>query len=518
MPTIPTALLGIGALITWLARRRQERVLWAITLGAAAAAWVAMLVLGTSLPSSASLSVWRPVELFGSRLELILDPIGWTIGYSAVTLLLGVVMTGAARPGKAGPMARVMMLAYTALALIAIFPGNLLTVATAWALMDGIALALLIGMAEDWESRQGLVARMAVDAVAIVLLVAAAAEDWARGGQANLAGGLVSEGGAALLSVSVLLRLGLMPPHFALPPLPGVRRGLGTLLRLLPPAGALCVLGRGLGEAVPSNLEPWLRAAGIAGVMLGAVRWAWERDPVVGRRFLVLGLTGVGVLAATLPGELPQDVFGIVGALVLLAGGVVSLAEIHTPAHRAWLAAGGLLLAGLPGSVGGRLVVSIGTGLSGGEAWWAAAAAGIGVILLAAGSGRAVMATSSAWASGESLVQMLYGGGLLLPTLAGLGLGLWTRESFSLAGLAIFLVAVATSILGVWRVLRSGGAPSGRLVRLLRLADPAPVYRLLWAGYRRLIRWMGSLTAALDGEGAMLWTYVVLVLVVLSLQ
>lgn len=517
MPTIPITLLVLGAAITWLERQRSERTLWFIALGTAASAWLAMLLLAGSVPSSTSVSVWHPVELFKSRLELTLDPIGWTVGYSAVTLLLAVVMTGAARPGETDPLGRVMMLAYTALGLIAVFPGNLLTVATGWALMDGAAVAFLFRMTREWDSRQGLVARAAVDVTGTVLVVAAAAADWAAGGQANLAGGLISDAGAALLALAVLLRLGLMPPHFALPSLPGVRRGLGTLLRLLPPAGALCVLGRGLGEAVPLNLEPWLRAAGVAGVILGGVRWASEPEPVIGRRFLVLGLAGVGVLVASIPGQSPAEVLGVTGALLLLAGAVISLAEVHTPAHRAWMAAGALLLAGLPGSVGGRLVVGVGSGLANQVSWWVAVAAAIGVVLLTTGFGRAVVVRPSAWASSESVVQLTYGGGLLLPTLAGIGLGLWTQRSFSLEGVAIFVLAVTASVLGAWRRAR-GREPAGRLARVLRLADPAPLYRLLWAAYRRLTRWIGDLSASLEGEGAMLWTYVILVLVVISLK
>ncbi len=517
MPTVPIALLLLGALVTWLARRRPERMLWAISLGSAAAAWLAILLLGTRVPSSVSLSVWRPVELYGSRLELSLDPIGWTIGYSALTLLMAVVMTGAAREGETASSVRVMMLTYTALGLAAILPGNLLTVATAWALMDGVAALLLMRMAGGGESRQSLVTRIAVDVTGVVLIVAAAAEDWVAGGEADLGGGPISSGGAALLSLAVLFRLGLMPPHFALPSVPGVRRGLGTLLRLLPPAGALCVLGRGLGATVPQDLEPWLRAAGVLGVVLGAARWALDSDAVMARRFLVLGLVGVGVLAATLPGQSPEAVLSVTGALLLLAGGVVSLGEIHTPAHRVWLGVGALLLAGLPGSIGGRLATVLGSGLVGGGMGWVAAAGVVGIVLLTAGCARAVMAASTAWPSGESLVQMMYGAGLLLPTLAGLGLGLWTRQSLSAIGLIVFLLAVAAGLVDAWRGLRGRKARLTRLDRVVSLADPAPLYRVLWAGYRLLTRWIGVLTAALEGEGAMLWTYVVLVLVVLSL-
>ncbi len=517
MPTIPIVLLLIGALITWLARRSHERALWGIAVGTAAVAWAAMLALGSAVPTAASLSVWRPVDLFNSRLELVLDSIGWTMGYSTVTLLLAVTMTGAARPGEADPHSRVMMIVYTALGLTAMSSGNLLTVATTWALMDAATLAFLIRTASGAESRQALVTRTALDSTAIVLVVAAAAEDWSGGGQATLAGGLASPAAVGLVSLATLLHLGLMPPHFALPS-PRVRHGLGTLLQLLPPAAALCVLGRALGSAVPLELVPWFRAAGVAGLALGAVRWALARDPIVGRWFLVLGLTGVGALAATLQVQSAEDVLGVTGALLLLSGGVVSMAEIHTPMHRLWLAAGGLLLAGMPGSIGGRLAAVFGSGFTDAATWWVAIAGVLGMALMIASAGRAVTAASSPWPTSESLVQLMYGAGLLLPTLAGLGLGLWTRHSFTGAGLGVSVMAIGLSALGMWLGVRVPGRHLARLQRILTLADPTPVYRLLRTGYRRLTRWFEGLTGALEGEGAMLWTYVVVLLVVLSLQ
>ncbi|MEW6567414.1 MAG: hypothetical protein AB1449_04440 [Chloroflexota bacterium] len=519
MATIPIVLLLLGALATWLARRSHERFLWGIATGTAVAVWAATLGLGTSLPSAVSLSVWRPTDLFAARLELVLDPIGWSFSYSTATLLLAVVLTGVARPGEATPFGRAMMLGYTALGLVAMLAGNLLTVATAWALMDVATAVFLLGtIARGASSMQGLVSRLAVDTTGVVLVVAAAVADWGAGGDAMLAQGLASGLAAGLLSLAVLLRLGLMPPHFILPALPRIRLGLGTLLRLVPPAAGLCVLGRALEPMLPAALVPALRVAGVLGVVVGGFRWAMERDPIGSRRFLVLGLSGVGILAMTAMGEGPATMMAATGALLLLGGGVVSLGEIHTPAHRLWLALGALLLAGLPGSVGGRLTVVLGSAFSDSGSWWVGAVGIAGLVALASGSARSVMAASTPWPTGESLVQLVYGAGLALPSLAAVGLGLWSRHSLSTAGVVVFLIGLTLAASAFRLSMRVPGRRFDRWQRVAALVDPEPFYRFLWAAYRRITRWMRTVTAALEGGGAMLWTYVVLLLVVLSLQ
>lgn len=518
MPTLPILPLILGAIAIWLARQRHERVLWLLATVSALAAWVFSLAYGAVLPTTASLSVWRPIDLFASRLELVLDPIGWRFVYSTATLLLAVLLTGIARPGEAKPWGRAMMLGYTGLAMMAMLAGNLLTVATVWALMDVLLFLFLLGIVGRGDPVQGLVTRLAIDATSVALVVAAVVADRAAGGNTTLTGGMPSATAAGLLSMAVLLRIGLLPPHFNLPPLPGIRIGVGTLVRLLPPAAALCILGRALNPGVPYPLVPWLRAAGAAGVVVGGLRWALERGPLAGRRFLVLGLLGMGVLASSLPSVSVGTVLAAAGALLLLAGGVVSLAEVHTPAHRGWIAAGAVLLAGMPWTPGGRMATALGAAMQDSGTWWVIMLAVAGSTALTFGASRSLRAPSTPWPSGESLVRTVYGMGLALPTLTALGLGIWTSGSASVPGVTVFLLSAGLGIALFWTTRRKAGDRPSRWERLAPLLDLAPVYRWMWGGYRRLMRLVRALARVLEGEGAMLWTYVVLVLVILSLR
>jgi hypothetical protein len=518
LPALPIILLLLGALATWLARRQHERVWWAIATVVAVITWGVCLALVPAIPAETSLSVWRPVDLFSSRLELLLDPIGWRFAYGTSTLLIAVLLTAVARPGETTPLGRAMMLAYSALGMMAMLAGNLLSVAMAWALMDLIMFVFLLGLAGKGPEAQSLVTRLAVDGGGILLVVAAAVADWAAGGGSMAAGRPKSPLAIGLLALAVLLRLGLLPPHFSLPPLPSVRRGLGTLLRLLPPAAALCTLGRVLEPGIPPEILPWLRLAGALGALVGGVRWAASQDLLEGRRYLVLGLSGLGIVGGCLAAAGPGKAIAAAGSLLFLVGAVTSLNEIHTPSHRVWPVVGALMLAGVPWTPGGMIAQTLATGAVQDGAWLTAAAGMVGMGALAIGALRGALAASTAWPSGESLTRMVYGLGLALPLLVAVGLGIWTPGSAGLPGAAAFILTAGLSVMVILAMRRIPARRLDRWRRLLSLLDPQPFYRLLWSGFSSLMRGVRAIGEVLEGEGALLWTYVILIMVLLAVR
>lgn len=517
MPTLPVLALLLGSLGIWLARRRREQTWWLVAIFAALATWLITLGLVGAIPAETRLSVWRPAELFASRLELILDPIGWQFVYVAATALVSILLTGVARPGEATAVGRAMMLGYTALAMMAMLSGNLLTVATSWAMMDAIRFVFLLGVVGREKTTRVLVAKLAVDSVSVALVVGAALADWARGGDVSLATPAASPWGVALLVLAAFLRLGLLPPHFGLPPLPYVRRGLGTLFRLLGPAAALCTLSRVFAAGVPTEIVPWLTGAGALSAAAGGLRWLVEADVVEGRRYFVLGVCGLGILATGLAQERAGAVLAAAGSLLVLVGTTVSVAEIHTPTHRIWPVAAAAGLAGLPwmpGAVLGQVLA--GAAVEG--SWLVLLVGALGLVTLCLGVMRTGLSEQTAWPTGESLVRLVYGSGLALPALAALGLGMWTSGSAGLGTWAVFLgvsgLAVALQ-LGLRRI------PASTIARWRRVEpflDPTPLYRLLWRGFRGLTRAVRALGDLLEGDGAMLWTYVVLILVWLAIR
>ena len=518
LPALPIILLLLGALATWLARRQHERVWWAIAAVAAVITWGVCLGLVSAIPAATRLSVWRPVDLFASRLELILDPIGWRFIYGTSTLLVTVLLTAVARPGEATPLGRAMMLGYAALGMMAMLAGNLLSVATAWALMDLVMFVFLLGSVGKAPEARGLVTRLAVDGGGVLLVVGAAVADWAAGGGRLASARPTSPLAIGLLALAVLLRLGLLPPHFSLPPLPRVRRGLGTLLRIVPPAAALCTLGRVLEPGIPPQIEPWLRLAGALGALVGGVRWAAARDALEGRRYLVLGLAGLGILGGSLASAEPGQAIAAAGSLLFLVGAVASLNEVHTPTHRVWPVAGALMLAGLAWTPGGMIAQTLATGAVRDGAWLSAAAGLGGMVTLSIGVLRGALAESTPWPSGESLTRMVYGLGLALPVLVAVGLGVRTPGSAGLPGAAAFGVAAGLGALVILALRRAPARRLERWRRFLPLLDSEPFYEFLWRVFSSLMRGVRAVGEVLEGEGALLWTYVIVIMVLLAVR
>ncbi|MFX0145680.1 MAG: hypothetical protein ACFE9C_16565 [Candidatus Hodarchaeota archaeon] len=499
-----------------IVRNRQERISWALTSGTALLAWIVSLVLVTSIPDVISLSVWKPTALFASRLELHLDAVGWFFLYGTSTLMVSVAFTQAAQSETTTPFHRAVMLSYPAITMIAMLAGNLLTVAMSWALVDILTLIFLLRMQSDRKSTSRLFVRIAVDGAGILLVLMAALLNGAEGGTSSLSSPMTSTTAAIFLVLAVLFRLGLLPPHISLQPMVSQQRQLGTLLRLLPPVTGLSVLARMLNIGIPMETLTWLHLAGGLGVIIGGLRWAFHLDRETAGPFLLLGISGLGVLAAGLNQEMGGAPITAAGGVLLLSGAVFYLAEIFAPPHRAWVGLAVLFLAGMPGTPTGVISAALVSGAVDSTSLAVTILGVIGLVLLTTGGMQHIFLPSRPWPTGESLVRVVYGLGLLLPVLVGFGLGLRMPGSVSLEAGIVFVIVIGLALLSVI-LLRQ--FPEGRVLRWARVftwLDPDPLYRILSRLSRTIINLFRMVGELLEGEGAMLWMIVILLIVILA--
>ena len=517
MAAIPSIILFVGAVLLWALRRRREAPLWAVSSALGAVTWLVCLALSTSLGSSTSLSVWRPEALFASRLVLDLDPTGWQMAYAAVTVFLSLALTQAARPGATTIGTRVMLPIYVGLSLAAMLAGNLLTVAITWALLDLLTFVFLMSVTTDEDAIPGIITRLAVDGLSVVIVLGAAVAGRASGQPDTSFGDISTPFSAGLIATAGLIRLGMFPLHFSLPKLPRARRGLGTLIRLLPPAVVLAVLARQFDTGFPAGLVPWLRLAGAVGVIVGGVRWALAEDPIQGRPFFVLAVAGMGVLAASLdPGE-TGVMLANTGILILLAGDAFSLAEIHTPTHRVWPIAAAVIAVGAPFTPGGVLAGAFSRAIVQPATTWLGVLGTIGLGAIGIGMISAAFSPAGKWPVGESLVRVVYGLGIGLPVLVAVGMGVQTPEATSLGGTLVFLAAGLAALAGRYAFGRLPHATREIGKRVAGRLDPNPVYNAAWQIYKGVLRIVRTLASPLEGEGAMLWMLVVVILVLLGI-
>jgi hypothetical protein len=515
---VPSLLLLIGAGITWLTRRQADRMSWGLATAFALLTWLSVLFILPALPAGLELSAWRPVSLFASRLEISLDRTTWGIVYAVVTGLLAVLLTAAARPASGAAGSRTLMLAYSGLGLVAIMAGNLLSVAILWMMIDLVTFLYLVARVEDESGAQLLVGRLAIDMSGTLLALAAAG--------ASFAGTLELPFGArpgpllptVFLSLAVLLRLGLLPLHFTTSPLPQVRRGLGTILRILPPAAAMAVLARTLGDSVPAGVATWLLLVGALGGVVGSVRWFLTSDPIRGRTSLILAVAGVGLVSAVNHPVGTAYALAASASVMVCVTVVASLTELRTPWHRIWPLFGCILLIGLPWTAGGVIVagilpanLNIVSGIGG-------VLGLVSLVFVVTGLARLSLRPVEPWPSGETLVKTLYGLGLALPGLALAGYGILIRQPPTVPGLGGLLVLVLGLGFGWWRRDRLEARRVQRWTRLVAWLDPTPLYAGVWRLYRATMAAVRGIGEAVEGEGAFLWVLVALLAVALVLQ
>lgn len=508
---VPVVLLLGGACLAWLVRLRQERVSWGVTVGAALLAWLVALGLRGLIGGEVRLPFASPGEVHGSGLILVLDGVGWRGLVGTATVVLSVALTGVLRTGPGRGEARALMLGYSALAMASMLAGSMLTLVLAWAIMDGGSLVLGRRVDPEGKAVQQLVTRSTIDTLALVLLTAAAAFEWSAGGAGEFGLPRASVQGFLILGLAGLLRLGLLPPHFGLPAVPGMQRGMGTLLRLLPAASVLSALARAVEAGIPAEALVWMRVAGAIGIAVGGLRWALATDLLEARRFLVVTICSVGVLGAALVPEAQSDVLSACNVVLLLAGVGVSLSQLYSRWHRLWGFGAGMMLLGAPLTPAAGALGGIATGsFSGGLGWVATMVAGMA--LAAVGAIREALKPVSPWPSSERLLRVAYTLGLALPFAVGLGIGVLNRSPHPGPGAAAF--GVAAGLAGAGHLVRGRLSPRSlhRLERLSDLLDPDPLYRATGTVIRAGLSLLHAVASVIEGRGAMLWTFVIVIL------
>jgi hypothetical protein len=494
---------------------RSTRFTWLVGSIAVAIAWGLTWGLASALPATTSLSAWEPVELFGSTLQLTLDLLSWKYVFCTLTVVLSIALTALARPVGGRRQIQAFTLVYPALAMLPMMAGNLLTVAMAWALMDIATFLYSLNAVDGGEGVQRLVVRLGIDGGGILLVLAAALANL-RGGGAE--GSAMAPWAVGLLAMAVLLKLGLLPPHFMFPAFTGVSRELGTLLRLLPPAAALSVMARQFSYGLVDQMQIWLSLAGLVGLLVGGLGWAMAEDAQAGRRRLVMAVSGVGVLGAGLVEAEAGIPVAAAGLVVLLVGAVVSLGEIYSGWHRLIPGVAMLMVGGMPGSPSGGYAQALAEGLLSSPGVWIAAVGIIGLVLLAAGMLKMAFAEIGEWPEVEDVAKVVYGIGLVLPIVVGLGMGLKELGGLGVVDAVLFVLVAGLGAGAAFLIRR---APRYRLMStngLARLMEGNPIFK----GLQRIgAAVMGALRAAgriLEGEGGMLWLYAVLLVIALALM
>lgn len=508
------ALLAVG--ILHLARRPFSYAWLAAALGALLA-WGSIFFWQLDLPVLALENPWLPSDLFPVWPVFLVDEIGWVYALALGALALAVILTAPAQATGVSPSAWIGTLGLTALGMLAYVSANPLTLVLVWTGLDLLELANTLRLARQPDLSERAVISFGIRAFGTGFALWAMATN----GVALSSFGALSPQSGLFFLLAVGLRLGVLPLHLTYRSEPALRRGMGTVLRLAVASSSLVLLARLPAGLVPVGLAPFLQGLLALALVYGAWKWLAAPDELSARPYWLIGLGALSVLAALRGSPLGSAAWGL--ALIVF-GGLVFLYSARQRIFTLVLTVLGLGLLSLPFTLTAT-------------AWLGAAPLDwlfwpfvvAGQVLLMLGFVRHLWHKSeSELASLPRWAQTAYPLGLAVLVVAAVLPGLWGWPGALQVGLwpaaaAVGLIALL-ALLVWWRIARlSAAAQEGNALRPTvlregesRLANWLESFAaVVWSAYRALRRLVEFVSGLLEGDGGLLWTILVLVLLII---
>jgi hypothetical protein len=518
---LPAVLLLIGAIVLAIFYRLRSSIgySWLISTGLLIFVAGFVIALRWRLPQQLIIENWLPFSRFVDAPMFGLDGISWPYVFALTVLILAVLLTAPVRLGQgANPIAWAGGMAITALGCLSVMSGNLLTLVLTWSAIDLVELVVLQANAADRRLSGQVVVAFSVRVTGTLLAQVAAIINRSQG----LAPTFIDLPFAnwLLLLLAAGLRLGVLPLNLPYLRVVVVRRGLGTVVRMTAAASSLGVLARLPIQTLSEPLQALLLAACLLGALYSAAMWLAAADELNGRPFWLIAMAAMAV-ACVLQGQ-PRASLAW-GMALILGGGVFMLYSEHRPRLLFLPVITVISLSGLPftpltsGWLGlMRLPIDV---------------VDIGflfvLLLMIAGALRHALRPGEDWASLERWAQAVYpiGIGVLIAALwlegiigwpGSFSAGVWwVAPGIALAGMTGWLWVRLTGpggrldpVAGRW--VRASGRQIGRI--LAGVFSLSWLYQLLWRIYRVAQRSVQMVTEILEGEGGVLWVFVLLAL------
>jgi hypothetical protein len=507
------AILVLGSITLAILNRFSLRIgyAWFLAVGASLSAWVLVLLSYPAEPNIIFQMNWQVSAILTSSPGLILDSVSWPYAVAIGTLLIAVLLTDVARLQEINAGSWAVALALTGAGILGVTAENPLTLLLAWALIDLSETTTLLLDVTDSKQSERVVITFFVRVFGLLLVVAAMVR--AKSAGLVLALDAIPVEGAGYLILAAGLRLGVFPPH---PPFfqeGSSRRGVATILRLVPVAASLMLVTRvastGLGT-------PWvipLMVISVWSMASGVITWITSPNELDGRPFWILALSSYAMVAAIQAQPIACLAWGLSS---LFSGGVLFLYSTRSTKLAGLPIAGLVGISALPFTPAWR----------GTDLFFVLHPAYslfflLGMVTLIAGYYKHMMRVDSTQPDIERWAWLVYPTGLALLPLSHWYV-IWLGGSLSLP---IEGFRVSTWLSGIvvlalawlfWIARHRIMQPANQILALLRQTLPLDwFYRFLWWSYRSISRFMGYLGQIFEGEGGVLWAVLIIILLVL---
>ena len=346
---LPPALLFLFSLLFFTSRfgRFKPAIYWLAGFACALVAWILVLLLHSRIPISITLPAWKPPEIFSFSPHFLLDYYSWPYAASITTLCLVGLMVDLVNQASlalhiGGWKEWAVITAISGISLLAVYPGDLMTLIITWTAIDFIEYGTRLWTEKGSQPALKPVIFLSSRLAGTLLAVWAAVVSLANG--YSLALQSLQASIIPLLLIALGIRICVLPPNLPNTSSFPVRNVLGILLLLAPQATNLVALSRIASLSPPDSNSAWL--LGIALVTLfSSMAWVSGSKEHQGRGFWLVTVSGLALAASSqaLPGA--SQAWGVA---LLLSGALLMLASIQTRALKPILLLGGLSLSSLP--------------------------------------------------------------------------------------------------------------------------------------------------------------------------
>lgn len=539
---------------------------------AALAGWIMVLLARSGSTQVISLLPWDTASSLLDSPSLIIDQTSWYFSLALMSLSFSVIITSIAQLGQSFKPDQTQnleqikinetqqltdeekstpetagksnvdatsnwqiwagILIITSLGIVAVTAGNMLTLLLAWAALDVIELLILMSQVLDHKLRERIVLAFTARMAGIGAVLLAATIPWSQG--LSLSFNNISPATSIYLIIAAGLRLGIIPLHLPYKQVFPLRRGLGTILRLVPAAASYILLVRVANLGVLGASTPYLLILTALVGLYAAINWMTARDEITGRPYWLLGTASLAIASAIMNQPVACLAWSI--ASVLSGGLIFSMFLRHK--NLIPIALLGIInLSALPFTPtwrGTTIYTYAGT-LSNTIPPQFFYLQSIAFILinafLLAGFIRhtfRVFFPSEAPTKGhiERWVWFVYPFGLVFILLTHFLIGFWSYPGINDVALPGWIMGLVVVIISgiIWYISWhpplniAHKAPSGKPSPTLHLLSLEWLYRYFWRIFRLLTRLSSLFSTILEGDGGILWALVLFALIFVFLQ
>ncbi len=320
---LPVAILVITGLAVLGMQRAKINIgyIWLTSLAGSVATLVMLLAINWDNVSPFTGSFENLPGSTGYPIVLDLDRFSWPYAFSLVGLLVTVLFTAAIRfQQQSNPSTWAFTILVTASGLLAVLATTPLAIILTWTAVDLTELTVLVLSERDKSLNQRTILAFIAKIGGSILVLWAIISTRVSGSILEITN--VNPPHSVFILLACSLRLGVIPLHLPFTSEKMTRRGLGTVLRLVPPAASLVILGRLPANVVPPSYAVPVLLFCIIAAGYGAVMWLASEDDLEGRPYWMIALSGLAI-AACVRGQ-PESVPAW-GVAMIIVGGVVFL-------------------------------------------------------------------------------------------------------------------------------------------------------------------------------------------------